>query len=121
MKENSQKILICNCNESVYEGLPCRHELCILIKESKTLSNLKINQRWTKEYFSQDNLSDVSDSEEEEEEEEEKEEEKESCVDFSEEYYEGDEEGSEEEELGNERKEENSLSQVCLQFIIRLT
>ena len=63
--------------ESIYEGLPCRHELCIFIKETKPISLLYVHKRWTNEYFKQNDLPQISDSDEEEEEKEEGEEEEE--------------------------------------------
>ena len=56
--------------ESTYEVLPCRHELCIFIKETKPISLLYVHKRWTNEYFKQNDLPQISDSEEEEKEEE---------------------------------------------------
>ena len=28
-------LLICDCKESEFEGLPCRHELCVYLKGSR--------------------------------------------------------------------------------------
>lgn len=67
--------LCCDCLESVYEGLPCRHELCIYIKETRPLNELGIHERWTLNYFTRRNLGveqeeqETSDEEEEEDEE----------------------------------------------------
>lgn len=68
---NRRKILVCSCLESTFEGLPCRHELCILNKEMKPMSSLNINKRWEKSYFNQGEVSDVSEDEESSDEEEE--------------------------------------------------
>lgn len=55
--KNINGILLCSCMESLYEGFPCRHEMCIFIKENMSIQNLNIHQRWTKEYFNLDQLS----------------------------------------------------------------
>jgi len=59
--------------ESIFEGLPCRHECCIFIKETLPISSLNIHLRWTNEYFDQSQLSDINESNDDEEEKEEKE------------------------------------------------
>lgn len=56
--------------ESTYEGLPCRHEFCIFIKETKDISCLNIQERWKFEYFKKEELDAISDSENESQEEE---------------------------------------------------
>jgi len=48
--------LICSCNESVFEGLPCRHELSVCIKVNISFDSLQIAKRWTKEFFKIENL-----------------------------------------------------------------
>ena len=63
---NRRKVLICSCKESCYEGLPCRHELCIFVKETMPASSLNIHSRWNKEYFNQNDLSDIEDLEDSE-------------------------------------------------------
>ena len=62
VKEDRKGTLFCNCLESIFESLACRHEFCVLIKETKPISSLYIHERWTKEYFDQKELSDISDS-----------------------------------------------------------
>jgi len=41
----------CACKESTFEGLPCRHELCVYVKGSKPLAWLNFHRRWTYEFF----------------------------------------------------------------------
>ena len=65
MEINQNDVLICSCQESTYEGLPCKHEFCIFIKETKPISFLNIHPRWTLEYFNPLNLSDIKSSDEE--------------------------------------------------------
>ena len=43
--------LMCSCLESVFEGIPCRHELCIYVKASQSLNALNVHPRWHKAYF----------------------------------------------------------------------
>jgi len=43
--------LICSCKESTFEGLPCRHELCVYVKGSKPITSLHFQNRWAYEYF----------------------------------------------------------------------
>jgi len=59
-------ILYCECQESLYEGIPCRHEFCIFIKETMDLKNLNFAERWTKNYFSRENVSELEEEEKEE-------------------------------------------------------
>lgn len=67
--------LKCSCEESTFEGLPCRHELSICIKANFPLGSLSIANRWKKDYFKVEDLPEVEyDGQEEEDEEEEKEE-----------------------------------------------
>ena len=73
-------VLKCSCQESHFEGVPCRHELCVFIKGSRTISNLNVHKRWTKNYFALSSLPNFQEElqdEEEEEKENDKEEEKE--------------------------------------------
>ena len=51
-----RKKLQCDCLESIFEGLPCKHELCIYIKESQPISALNIAERWTLEYFKPEDI-----------------------------------------------------------------
>ena len=51
----------CSCKESKFEGIPCRHELCVYVKGSKALSNLNFHKRWTKQYFNIEQLPDKED------------------------------------------------------------
>jgi len=44
-------VLRCSCLESIYSGIPCKHELCICIKETLDISNLFVNNRWSKDFF----------------------------------------------------------------------
>ena len=52
--------LICSCQESMFEGLPCRHELSIYVKTTQSIKVLNINHRWTKEFFNVSVLSPAS-------------------------------------------------------------
>jgi len=63
-----RSVLACECKESIYEGLPCRHELCVYIKDTLDIENLHIQQRWTRDYFEEKELSEDSSSEGESEE-----------------------------------------------------
>ena len=105
--------------ESIYEGLPCRHEFCVFIKETKQISCLNIHERWKINYFDQSQLEELSDSEEEgddgddvnEEAEDQKEdhngEEESQNEDYNEEEKEGEEEEEEELKLSDSVREEN--------------
>ena len=44
-------ILRCSCLESIYSGIPCKHELYICIKETLEISTLFVNNRWSKAFF----------------------------------------------------------------------
>ena len=46
----------CDCLESIYEGIPCRHELCVYLKSSLEISKLNFNQRWNIDYFQTEDL-----------------------------------------------------------------
>lgn len=48
----------------MFEGIACRHELCAYIKGSKSLKNLNIHKRWSKEYFDITKLPRVEEVEE---------------------------------------------------------
>jgi len=52
--------------ESTFEGLPCKHEFCIYIKESKHISMLNISQRWSLEYFNPETICPIEDNSDEE-------------------------------------------------------
>ena len=67
MKLDQNNVLICNCLESNYEGIPCRHEICVFIKETKSTSCLNINARWTSQFFNVEQLEEIGESEDEEE------------------------------------------------------
>ena len=45
--------------------MPYRHELCVLIKDSKSITSLNIHKRWKVEYFDTAQLDEISDSESE--------------------------------------------------------
>jgi len=45
--------------------MPCRHELCVFIKDSKSITSLNIHKRWKVEYFDTAQLDEISDSESE--------------------------------------------------------
>lgn len=62
-----EEILVCDCKESVFEGLPCRHELCIYIKETLEIKSLNFQKRWTRDYFEYKELNEDISSEEENE------------------------------------------------------
>ena len=61
-----QNKLFCDCMESTFEGLPCKHEFCIYIKESKHISMLNISQRWSLEYFNPETICPIEDNSDEE-------------------------------------------------------
>ena len=63
----SDNILLCDCQESNYEGIACRHELCVYVKASKPLENLNIHKRWSKEYFDITKLPEIQSNDEDEE------------------------------------------------------
>jgi len=48
--------LICSCQESIFEGIPCRHELCVYVKASQNIDMLNVQQRWLKEFFDPSSL-----------------------------------------------------------------
>jgi len=50
-------LLHCDCFESEFEGLPCKHELCIYIKECKPFKCLRIIKRWELSYFNPELIS----------------------------------------------------------------
>ena len=54
--------------ESNFEGLPCRHELCLYIKESLPVSVLNIHKRWTLKYFDPSVLCPIEEESEREDE-----------------------------------------------------
>lgn len=43
--------LLCSCKESIFEGIACRHEICVFIKQSRDILELHIQKRWEKNYF----------------------------------------------------------------------
>jgi len=49
-------VLKCFCKESIFEGIPCKHELTVLIKEGLSENALYFNQRWTKAFYSSEDL-----------------------------------------------------------------
>ena len=59
-------ILTCSCQESCFEGIPCRHELCVYAKGSKQIANLNFQKRWSKNYFDVAKLPKVELEDEEE-------------------------------------------------------
>ena len=65
VKLNIHNKLICDCEESIFEGMPFRHELCIYIKEMKPLLSFNIHKRWTFGHFDKSILPDVSEKEDE--------------------------------------------------------
>jgi len=44
-------ILLCDCQESVFEGIPCRHELCVYVKGGKSIETLNFNKKMGKRIF----------------------------------------------------------------------
>ena len=44
-------LLSCDCRESPFSRLPCRHEICISTEESKPFSCLNIYSGWKLDYF----------------------------------------------------------------------
>ena len=38
--------LKCNCKFSNWSGYPCRHELCVIVKQSLSFQVSNINKRW---------------------------------------------------------------------------
>jgi len=63
--------LICSCLESKFEGLPCRHEFSILIKQTIPITYLNIQPRWKKDFFIPEELPIDDENEEEDFEDEE--------------------------------------------------
>jgi len=61
------KPITCDCKESVFEGLPCRHELCIYFKEMLSICQLNFNKRWTLSFFNQEDLPQILDPEDSDE------------------------------------------------------
>jgi len=44
--------LICDCNDSIFYGLPCRHQLAIAIKTNDfNYDYLPFAKRWSKNYY----------------------------------------------------------------------
>jgi hypothetical protein len=59
MKKN---ILVCYYQESIFDGLACRHEICVMIKANKLASsNLKIAPRWIKAFFNPEDFPPIVD------------------------------------------------------------
>ena len=50
MNKENQKIL-CQCKESIYEGLPCRHELALIIHVLKDSQLFPFELRWKQNYY----------------------------------------------------------------------
>jgi len=48
-------MLVCNCKEDVFIGIPCRHQIAIILKSKCSPKFLPFNQRWLLSYF-EDNL-----------------------------------------------------------------
>lgn len=86
--------LRCSCEESVFEGLPCRHEISICVKSNFSLENLYFAERWRKEYFNVEVLPEENCDVQEEDDDLEAEEEND------------EKEEGEEEDFGTEEKEE---------------
>jgi len=107
--------LKCSCQESIFEGVCCHHEICIANKVLNTAKNLDIHQRWTKPFFSMDDLprraevvedgADGDESEDEDAEDENYKEEEENSEDE-------DSEEKEEEEKEHSRREEENIHEI---------
>ncbi len=58
-KEHKVKIvctlLVCDCNNALFSGVPCRHMIASFVKSKLEIKNLPFNSRWESAYF-QDNL-----------------------------------------------------------------
>lgn len=50
IKTRNNKIY-CSCGESIYEGIPCRHELALCAMTSKDFTILHFEDRWRRDYF----------------------------------------------------------------------
>lgn len=45
-------MLLCDCNDDIFNGVPCRHQLAIAIKTKQFPSKfLRFAKRWQKNYF----------------------------------------------------------------------
>ena len=55
----------CICKESCFEGLACRHELCVYIKGSKSAESLYVHERWRADYFDVSKLPEIINDEDE--------------------------------------------------------
>ena len=53
---------VCSCEESTFDGLPCRHEIAVAIHTSN-LTSLAFKPRWTLSYFKIEELNETSESE----------------------------------------------------------
>jgi hypothetical protein len=51
--------LRCECRESIFEGCPCRHEICAMEKNTMKITTLNFNKRWTYDYFDNKTLPDI--------------------------------------------------------------
>ena len=50
-----RKKLYCDCGDDVYQGIPCRHILAIVVKnKGAQVENLSINERWQILYYNEE-------------------------------------------------------------------
>jgi len=61
-------LLVCSCKESLFEGLACRHELCVYVKGNKAIENIYVHQRWLESFFDVSKLPQILKETDEEEE-----------------------------------------------------
>lgn len=43
--------LKCDCENDVYDGIPCRHQIAIYLKRKISFDCLPFNPRWEKAFF----------------------------------------------------------------------
>ena len=55
---------MCECKESFYEGLSCRHELAVYVLTDKDFEKLHFNTRWEINYFVPKNVEEEQDKQE---------------------------------------------------------
>jgi len=45
------KKIKCDCQDDIFFGFPCRHQLALFIKQEITKNNLFFEKRWEKTYY----------------------------------------------------------------------
>ena len=56
--------LICECQDDVYLGIPCRHQIAVFIKARCALKYLSFNKRWTISFYKDEIAADPENIEE---------------------------------------------------------